>query len=101
MLEDKYSKHTTYDYTAALNNMISEAKKMEGEFTLARLETFRDVADVIRQYKMKESAPSVRARLGKMFKNFLKFRVVTTSLVQLTSHSGIPLTETRTPRICF
>lgn len=66
-LEDKYSKHTRYDYTAALNNMLSEAKEMEGEFTLARLETFADVADVIRQYKMKESAPSVRARLGKLF----------------------------------
>ncbi len=39
----------------------------QGEFTLAKLETFANVADVIRQYKMKESVPSVRARLGKMF----------------------------------
>ncbi len=66
-LEDKYSKHTTYDYTAALQNMIAEAKKAEGEFTLSDLETFSDVADVIKQYKMKESPASVRARLGKMF----------------------------------
>ncbi|SDB52318.1 hypothetical protein [Butyrivibrio sp. INlla16] len=66
-LEEKYSKHTSYDYTLALKQMIAEAKKMENEFTLADLQTFADVGDVIIEYKMKETPASVRARLGKMF----------------------------------
>ena len=66
-LEEKYSKHTSYDYTLALKQMIGEAKKMENEFTLSDLKTFADVGDVIAEYKMKETPASVRARLGKMF----------------------------------
>ena len=67
MLEEKFSKRTTYDYAAALANMIEEAKKMEKDFTLSDLPTFADVGAVIKEYKIKESAAQIRARLGKMF----------------------------------
>ena len=66
-LEEKYGKNTSYDYTQAISNMISEARKMDKDFTLADLPTFSYVADVISDYKIKESPAAVRARLGKMF----------------------------------
>lgn len=75
-LEAKYSKNTTYDYTAALQNIVAEAKQKENEFTLAQLETFADVADVIKEYKIKASPASVRAKLGKMFNEAVRNGVV-------------------------
>ncbi|MBP3280434.1 MAG: hypothetical protein J6M44_15915 [Butyrivibrio sp.] len=35
MLEERFGKRTTYDYTVAVGEMIKEAKKMDKEFTLA------------------------------------------------------------------
>ena len=67
MLEEKFGKKVVYDYGAAIVNMISEAKKMEGEFTLSDLETFSDVNTVIKDYKISVTPAQVRARLGKMF----------------------------------
>jgi hypothetical protein len=67
MLEERFGKRTTYDYTAAVSEMIKEAKKMDKEFTLADLPTFSYVVEVLKDYKIKESPAQVRARLGKMF----------------------------------
>ena len=67
MIEEKFGKRTTYDYSVAVGNMIKEAKKMDKEFTLADLPTFADVGEVLVEYKIKESPAQVRARLGKMF----------------------------------
>ncbi len=71
-LEEKFGKRTVYDYTAALSNMIKEAKKMDKDFTLAQLPTFRDVPDVIAEYGIKESPAQVKARLGKMFNDAVR-----------------------------
>ena len=47
MLEERFGKRTTYDYTVAVGEMIKEAKKMDKEFTLADLPTFADVNDSV------------------------------------------------------
>lgn len=72
MLEERFGKRTTYDYTVAVSEMIKEAKKMDKEFTLADLPTFADVNEVLAEYKIKESPAQVRARLGKMFNEAVK-----------------------------
>ena len=72
MLEEKFSKRTTYDYTVAVGEMIKEAKKMDKEFTLSDLPTFSNVNDVLIEYDIKESPAQVRARLGKMFNEAVK-----------------------------
>ena len=72
MLEERFGKRTTYDYTVAVGEMIKEAKKMDKEFTLAELPTFADVNEVLVEYKIKESPAQIRARLGKMFNEAVK-----------------------------
>ncbi|WP_034444373.1 hypothetical protein [Butyrivibrio sp. AE2032] len=72
MLEERYGKRTTYDYTVAVGEMIKEARKMDKDFTLADLPTFADVNQVLSEYKIKESPAQVRARLGKMFNEAVK-----------------------------
>ncbi len=72
MLEERFGKRTTYDYTVAVSEMIKEAKKMDKEFTLADLPTFADGNEVLAEYKIKESPAQVRARLGKMFNEAVK-----------------------------
>lgn len=67
MLEERFGKRTTYDYTVAVGEMIREARKMDKEFTLADLPTFADVNEILAEYKIKESPAQVRSRLGKMF----------------------------------
>jgi hypothetical protein len=67
MLEERFGKRITYDYGAAVGEMIKEAGKMEKDFTLADLPTFSYVSEIIKEYKIKESPAQVRARLGKMF----------------------------------
>ncbi|WP_026522486.1 hypothetical protein [Butyrivibrio sp. VCB2001] len=72
MLEEKFSKRTTYDYTVAVGEMIKEAKKMDKEFTLSDLPTFSDVSEILVENDIKESPAQVRARLGKMFNEAVK-----------------------------
>ena len=72
MLEERFGKRTTYDYTVVVGEMIKEAKKMDKEFTLADLPTFADVNEVLVEYKIKESPAQIRARLGKMFNEAVK-----------------------------
>ena len=67
MLEERFGKNVVYDYGTAISNMIEEARKMDKDFTLADLQTFSDVGQVIKEYKISESPAQVRARLGKMF----------------------------------
>ena len=66
-LEDEYNTAVRYDYTAALQLMISESRKMKKEFTLSDLPTFSDVDQVLAENHINESPASVRARLGKMY----------------------------------
>ncbi len=66
-LEDEYNTAVRYDYTAALQLMISESRKMKKEFTLSDLPTFSDVDQVLTENRINESSASVRARLGKMY----------------------------------
>jgi hypothetical protein len=66
-LEDEYNTSVRYDYTTALQLMISESKKMKNEFTLSDLPTFKDVDQVLVENRINESPASVRARLGKMY----------------------------------
>ena len=67
MLEEQFGKGNSYDYSVAVSSMIKEARKMNGEFTLADLPTFAEVSDVLVEYKIKETPAQVRARLGKLF----------------------------------
>ena len=67
MLEEKFGKRTTYDYSQAVSAMIKEASKMKKEFTLSDLPTFADVTYVLDEYTIEESPAQVKARLGKMF----------------------------------
>lgn len=75
-LEEKYSTRVRYDYTTALKLMISESRKMNPEFTLSDLPTFKDVDQVLIENHIKESPASVRARLGKMYNEAVKKGVV-------------------------
>ncbi len=75
-IEEKYSTRVRYDYTTALKLMISESRKMDGEFTLSDLQTFKDVDQVLIENHINESPASVRARLGKMYNEAVKKGVV-------------------------
>ena len=72
LLEKEYGNHKTYDYTAALDNLIAEAKDMDEEFTLGELHTFMEVDDNLIEIHAKETSAAVRARLGKMFNEAVK-----------------------------
>ncbi|SFU87605.1 hypothetical protein [Butyrivibrio sp. M55] len=72
MIEDKYNPSIRYDYTLALNNMISESKKTQGEYTLSDLPTFKNVEQILIENHVSESPASVRARLGKMYNEAVK-----------------------------
>lgn len=76
LLEKEYGDHSSYDYSEALNNLIVEAKDMEKEFTLADLQTFAGVEEILVEIESKESAAAVRARLGKLFNEAVKRGVI-------------------------
>lgn len=67
ILEEKYLDENVYDYSLALEQMITESKEMGEEFTLAELPVFKKVDEVIIERQLPVTSASVRARLGKMF----------------------------------
>jgi len=71
-LEKAFSVGNVYDYSYAMESLIKESEDMKAEFTLSDLPTFKNVDRIIIEYGIKESAASVRARLGKIYNEAIR-----------------------------
>ena len=72
LLDETYSKSFCYDCSFAMESLIMESAKMQDEFTLADLPTFKNVERDLAEIDSKESITSIRSKLGKMYKAAVK-----------------------------
>ena len=76
VLEEKFNNQSCIDYVALLDKMISESKEMTGDFVLADLPTYSGIEGLLIEIDAKISAASVKARLGKMYNEAVRKKVI-------------------------
>lgn len=76
VLEEKYGEANKIDYVVLLDKMIAESKQMTGDFVLADLPTYAGIDNILVEIEANVSAPSVKARLGKMYNEAVRKQAI-------------------------